>query len=80
MVIKPQKVEETLAKKACTRAWYQEPVNLAEDGIVGPFNFTPIDGETHRISEDAWKAVEASECVKNGGVDIDDLSQINPLQ
>ncbi len=60
VVIKPQKVEETLAKKVCTRAWYQEPVNLAEDGIVGPFNFTPIDGETHRISEDAWKAVEAS--------------------
>ncbi len=51
VVIKPQKVEETLAKKAHTRAWYQEPVNLAEDGIVGPFNFTPIDGETHQISE-----------------------------
>ncbi len=35
------KVEETLAKKVCTRAWHQEPANLAEDGIVGPFNFPP---------------------------------------
>jgi hypothetical protein len=79
LVIRPNKVEETLAKKVYTRGWYQEPVNIAENGLAGPFNFSTIDEETHRISETVWKTVEDSEEAKSGRVDIDDLSQITPL-
>jgi hypothetical protein len=80
VVIRPQKVEETLAKRVYTRGWYQSEINLAEDGLVGPFNFANKEGETHRIDDEVWKTLETCEGVKDGRVDIDDLSQIIPLQ
>ena len=79
VVIRPGKVDETLTKKVYTRGWYQSEANLAEDGLAGPFNFSNRQGETHRIDEGVWKALEEHEEVKNGRVDIDDLSQITPL-
>ena len=59
VIIRPDKVEETLVKKTYTRGWYQDTVNLAEAGLIGPFNFSIIDKETYRISEDIWKKLEA---------------------
>ena len=77
--IRPAKVDETLAKKVWARGWYQGATNIAEDSLVGPFNFSNLGGETHRAGEDAWKTLENCEGVKSGRVDIDDLSQITPL-
>ena len=57
-VIKPPKVDETLAKKVRARGWHQGATNLAEDGLVGPFNFSNVLGETCQIGDEAWKALE----------------------
>ena len=40
IVLRPKKVDETLAKKPYTRGWYQGTVNLVERVLVGPFNFS----------------------------------------
>ena len=77
--IRPCKVEKTLTKKVYTRGWYQSETNLAEDGLAGPFNFSTLQGETHRIDEEIWKVLATCEGVKSGRVDIDDLSRIIPL-
>jgi hypothetical protein len=33
-------VEEILKNKPTTRGWYQMDINMTEDGMIGPFNFT----------------------------------------
>jgi hypothetical protein len=76
IVLRPNKVEEILAKKLCTRGWHQGTVNLAEQGIIGPFNFAIDLTEQQHISEDTWKAFEAcAEEVKSGSVNISDLNE-----
>ena len=79
LFIKPSNVQETLVRRARARGWCQSPANLAKDGILGPFNFSNIRGETHRIDDKAWKVPENCEGVKSGRLDIDNLSQITPL-
>ncbi len=79
IVLRPNKVAELLAKRPYTRGWYQGIVNLAENGIIGPFNFSIDQTEQHRISEEIWKAFEDTDEVKAGSVDISDLNRITPL-
>ena len=80
IVLRPNKVEETLARRPHTRGWCQGVVNLAEDGIVGPFNFSVNKtAQPCCISPDTWKALEDSEEATSGSVDIDDLNRITPL-
>jgi hypothetical protein len=80
IVLRPNKVEETLAKKPYTRGWYQDTVNLAEKGIIGPFNFSQNSkNESDCIHPDIWRELEESEEVKSGSVDIDDLNRVTPL-
>jgi hypothetical protein len=80
IVLRPNKVEEILAKKRCTRGWHQGTVNLAEQGIVGPFNFAINLTEQQRISEDMGKAFEECKEVKSGSVDITNLNRVTPLR
>jgi hypothetical protein len=81
VVLRPNKVEETLARKPYTRGWYQGTVNIAEQGIIGPFNFSIDQTEgQHRVSQDIWKALERSKEVKSGSVNISDLNRVTPLQ
>ena len=74
-IIKPSKAEGRL-RDSTTMVWPQDDVNLAEDRIVGPFNFekrrTPGSGRTkagsytNLIPEEAWNKLErlaGSSCV-----------------
>ena len=79
-MLRPNKVDETLAKRPCTRGWHQGMVNLAEDGIVGPFNFSVNEtAQPCYISQETWKAFEDSDEATSGSVDIEDLNRITPL-
>jgi hypothetical protein len=80
IVLRPNKVEEILATKPHTQRWYQGTVNLAEQGIVGPFNFAINLTEQQRISEDMGKAFEECKEVKSGSVDITNLNRVTPLR
>ena len=80
IVLRPNKVEELLAKRPYTRGWYQGTVNLAEQGLVGPFNFSIDPPGQFLIDPAIWTALEESEEVKAGRVDIDDLNRITPLE
>ena len=79
-MVRPNKVEQYLEKYPETRGWYQLGVNIAEDGVIGPFNFTVINGEPNRIANHIWKAFD-KEITQNKLDDIDttDLHTINPL-
>jgi hypothetical protein len=52
-------------------------VNLAEQGIIGPFNFSQTEHTC--IDQDIWRDLEESEGVMSGSVDIDDLNRVTPL-
>jgi hypothetical protein len=79
IVLRPSKVEETLRKKPYTRGWYQGKVNLADNGLVGPFNFATKQGSSHLIPKAIWTALEDLEEVKDGLIDIRDINQMHPL-
>jgi hypothetical protein len=51
--------------------------NIAEDGLVGPFNFTSIDGESHRIAPHHWMAL--LEKGTESDIDTRDLNRVIPL-
>lgn len=70
---RPSKVDKLLATKGYRYAWYQKEVNLAEDGMVGPFNFGP----RNTIPVDAWPKLEAA-AREMAAKDID-VSTINKI-
>lgn len=51
-------------------------MNLAEQGLVRPFNFSIDPSGQFLIDEAIWTALEESEEVESGRVDIDDLNRI----
>jgi hypothetical protein len=55
-------------------------VSLAEQGIVGPFNFGINLTEQQRISEETWKAFKECKEVKARSVDISHLNGITPVR
>ena len=79
IVTTPDKVDNLLRRNPHTRAWYELKINLAEDGLVGPFNF----GKERTIPEEAWKALreEATTIAEedNKQLDVTDLDRIIPL-
>jgi hypothetical protein len=81
--VRPNKVEEVLKNKPTTRGWYQMDINIAEDRLIGPFNFTTQqDGttmETHRIREEIWKALETEVREEETMVDISDVRTRQPF-
>jgi hypothetical protein len=79
IMLRPNKVDEVLAKRQYTRGWYQGKVNLAEQAIIGPFNFSIDQNEQNRIHPDTWQELEECEEVKTGNVDIRDLNRVTRL-
>jgi hypothetical protein len=77
VMIRPNKVDEILAKKQYTRGWYQHSVNIAEDGVVGPFNFDTISGEANRIEPKYW--TELLEAAKEYDIYALDVKKITPI-
>jgi hypothetical protein len=77
IMVRPEKVEEVIAKRPHTRNWYQEGTNLAEDALVGLFDFTTIGKDRHKVALEYWiKLVTAS---KDYEVDARDVMAITPL-
>jgi hypothetical protein len=68
VVLGPSEVEETLAKKPCTQGWHQGTVNLAEQGLVGPFNFSINPPGQFLIDQATWTALEATDEAEAGRV------------
>ena len=79
-MVRPKKVEKYLDKYPETRRWYQLETNIAEDGIIGPFNFTSINGEPYRIPNHIWKEFENEITEEKLDIDITDLRKVNPLK
>ena len=80
VMVRPNKVENYLNKYPETRRWYQLETNIAEDGIIGPFNFTSINGEPYRIPNKIWKELENEIKAEQLEIDITDLRKVNPLK
>jgi hypothetical protein len=77
VMVRPEKVSEVLTKKPHTRNWYQEGMNLAEDALVGPFDFTTIKGDRYRVAIEYWNNLVAR--AKDFEVDARDTTAITPL-
>jgi hypothetical protein len=77
IMVRPEKVDEVLAKRPNTRNWYQEGMNLAEDSLVGPFDFTKINGDRHRVAFEHWNKLTTLS--KDYEVDARDVTAITPL-
>jgi hypothetical protein len=52
-------------------------INLIEDGLVGPFNFTAINKQTHYIGKAQWKALELA--ATKHLIDVSDINMIISL-
>jgi hypothetical protein len=68
-LVKPSKAIEQLLEDR-DWAWYQREINLFADHIVGPFNFTTINKETHRIDPSVWNELRT----KSNPSEVDLLS------
>jgi hypothetical protein len=76
-MVRPEKVDKLLASKPSTRGWYQDDINIAEDKIVGPFDFEQIDRTPHRIPERHWNSL-IKESLHNN-IDVTDVNKVTPL-
>jgi hypothetical protein len=76
-MVQPDRVKKHLAKKPLTRGWYQMETNIAEDGLVGSFDFSRINCETHCIAPHHWMAL--LEKGTESDLDTRDLNRIIPL-
>jgi chemotaxis protein histidine kinase CheA len=77
VMIRPEKVDELLAKKPYSRGWYQREENIATNGLIGPFDFTQIDQESHRIEARHWKELLTLSAEHN--IEARDVNKIVPL-
>jgi hypothetical protein len=50
--IRPGTVQSQLNKYPSTLGWYNMEINIIEDGLVGPFDFTTINKQTHYVGKD----------------------------
>ena len=58
--IRPQRAHKIVRERPIY-AWYQRKVNIAEDRLVGPFDFF-TDGQgrkIYKITEEHWTALQA---------------------
>jgi hypothetical protein len=77
LMIRPDKVDELLAKKPFSRGWYQREENLATNGLIGPIDFAQIDQESHRIKASHWN--ELLELTAEHNIEARDINSIVPL-
>jgi hypothetical protein len=57
VMFRPARVNKILNKKNSKWVWYQRPINLMDDLVAGPFDFTPIsttNPEHNRIPITMW--------------------------
>jgi hypothetical protein len=52
-------------------------INLIEDGLVGPFDFTTINKQTHYVGKAQWKQLELA--TMKHLIDVSDINMIIPL-
>ena len=76
-MIRPNKVDKLLAKKPYSRGWYQREENLATNGLIGPFGFTQIDNESHRIDAQHWNTLLT--LAEQHDIEARDVNSIVPL-
>ena len=76
VMIRPNKVDEILAKKPYTRGWYQDEANIAENGIIGPFNLD-TSGEANRIAPKYW--TELLKIAKEQDIHALDIKKVTPI-
>jgi hypothetical protein len=78
LMVRPDKVDELLAKRPTSRGWYQREENLATNGLIGPFDFATIDKENHRIEPNHW--TKLLELAAEYNIDATDINRIVPLE
>jgi hypothetical protein len=52
-------------------------INFIEDGLVGPFDFTTINKQTHYVGKAQWKQLELA--TMKHSIDVSDINMIIPL-
>jgi hypothetical protein len=77
IMVRPDKVDEMLAKRPTSRGWYQREENLATNGLIGPFDFTTIEKEQHRIEPKLWATL--LELAAEYNIEATDINKIIPL-
>ena len=78
VVVAPNKIPEMLKKQNTTRTWYQDTINIDDTFIAGPFNFSRIGSESHRIHDNVWETLKNNATGRN--INTDDIDKICPLQ
>ena len=76
-VVSPGKVDATL-KKRKDWAWYQQEIDLWSEHLVGPFDFSKINREGHRVGVEEWFRLRNVAHGKN--IDVDSLDRCVPLE
>jgi hypothetical protein len=76
-MVQPNRVKKHLAKKPLTRKWYQMETDIAEDGLIGPFDYARINGETHCIATHHWMALLEKDTESD--LDTRNLNRVIPL-
>jgi hypothetical protein len=53
-LVRPSKADSVINKRPDQYAWYQHDVNIAENALVGPFDFA----KEHTIPNEAWDRLQ----------------------
>ena len=69
--IAPRRVETQMNRKANLR-WYQKPVNLGDEAVSGPFNFT----EDHKIPNKNFEELKRK--AHENDIDASDVDEVVP--
>ena len=78
LMVRPDKVDEMLAKRPTSRGWYQREENFATNGLIGPFDFATIDKEAYQIAPDLWTTL--LELAAEHNIEATDINKIVPLE
>ena len=79
-MVRPGKLDDVLQRTSW--AWYQREVNLWEDAIVGPFDFSTKredhkKPETHRVPNHVWNKLKTEGA--KFAIPTDDMEAVLPL-
>jgi RNase H-like domain found in reverse transcriptase/Integrase zinc binding domain/Reverse transcriptase (RNA-dependent DNA polymerase) len=80
IMIKPQKWEEMISNSDESQlnvGQYQRKINLFEQRLVGPFEFSAINHKPYGVADEMWKAlVKQAQC---RGIAATNITEIHPL-
>ena len=81
-LVRPDKVEAYLRRNQHSHAAYDLEVNLAKDGIIGPFDFMPAGATTNQettiVPSYCWDGLLAAQ--RTYGIDASDINEVVPLR